>query len=268
MIAWVYLLLAFGALAVAFKTASIGVMALSLLVALGLILAWVMALLAQRIGSRSRAEHAMIDPDELRRMREQAEKYGASIETGRVSRLERIDGGFEAEWGAGTATARTLLFATGVKNRRPDMDEELHDSALAQGLIRYCPICDGYEVTDKKVGVIGSGSHGVAEALFLRSYTADVTLIAPGEAHDLRSEDQERLEEHGIPAVDGPSRGVAVHESCIVVETAEGHYTFDSVYPALGSDTHTELAEQIGVALNESGCIGSRMTRTRRAGSR
>ncbi len=191
----------------------------------------------------------------LARMREQAEKYGASVETGRVSRLEQVDGGFEAEWGAGTATARTVLFATGVKNRRPDMDEELHDSALAQGLIRYCPICDGYEVTDKKVGVIGSGSHGVAEALFLRSYTADVTLIAPGEAHDLRSEDQRRLEEHGIRAVDGPSRGVAAHESCIVVETAEGHYTFDSVYPALGSDTHTELAEQIGVALNESGCI-------------
>ena len=73
MIAWVYLLLAFGALAVAFKTASVGVMAVCLLVALGLILAWVMALLAQRIGSRSRSEHAMIDADELRRLREQAE---------------------------------------------------------------------------------------------------------------------------------------------------------------------------------------------------
>lgn len=73
MIAWVYLLLAFGALAVAFKTPSVGVMAVCLLVALGLILAWVMALLAQRIGSRSRSEHAMIDADELRRLREQAE---------------------------------------------------------------------------------------------------------------------------------------------------------------------------------------------------
>ena len=62
------------------------------------------------------------------------------------------------------------------------MDEELHDDALSRGLIRYCPICDGYEVTDKKVGVIGSDSHGVAEALFIRSYTADVTLIAPDKA--------------------------------------------------------------------------------------
>ena len=66
------------------------------------------------------------------------------------------------------------------------MDEELHDDALARGLVRYCPICDGYEVTDKRVGVIGSGSHGVAEALFMRSYTADVTLIAPDKAMRLK----------------------------------------------------------------------------------
>ena len=73
-------------------------------------------------------------------------------------------------WGSGSVEAQTVLLATGVTNRRPPMDEALHDDALARGLIRYCPICDGYEVTDKKVGVIGSGSRGVAEALFLRSY--------------------------------------------------------------------------------------------------
>ena len=194
--------------------------------------------------------------DLIARMREQAEKYGASVETGRVSRIEKVDGGFEAEWGAGTATARTVLFATGVKNRRPDMDHDLHEDGLSRGLIRYCPICDGYEVTDKKIGVIGSGRHGVAEAIFLRSFTADITLIAPGETHDLAEEDQRQLQAHGIKSVAGPSRGVALHENCIVVETSEGHHTFDSVYPALGSDVHNKLAEQIGIALNkESDCI-------------
>ena len=85
MIAWVYLLLAIGSLAVAFKTSSVGLMAASLLVALGLLLAWVMALLAQRIDSRSRSDHAMIDPEELRRLREQAEarKAAAAGETPR-----------------------------------------------------------------------------------------------------------------------------------------------------------------------------------------
>ena len=194
--------------------------------------------------------------DLLARMRAQAERYGTEFVQDRATRLDPDAGGFCAQWGGGKAVAPAILIATGVRNRRPDMDEELHDEAVARGLIRYCPICDGYEVTDRKVGVIGSGGNGVAEALFLRSYTADVTLIAPGLAHCLAADDQQRLRAHGIAAVDGPSRGVAFDSDCIVVETAARHYTFDSVYPALGSDMHTELAEQVGVTLGEdTGCI-------------
>ncbi|MBV9883209.1 MAG: NAD(P)/FAD-dependent oxidoreductase [Sphingomonadaceae bacterium] len=187
----------------------------------------------------------------VRLMTEQAQKYGASIVPGRVTRLDRVEDGFRAEWGGGSVLGRTVLLATGVTNRRPPMDEALHDDALAKGLIRYCPICDGYEVTDKKVGVIGSGGHGVAEAVFLRGFTEDITLIAPDKAHDLGAEDRARLDRYGIRAVDGPCQAVAAHEECIVVDTAEGHYTFDTVYPALGSDTHVELAQQVGAALKE-----------------
>ena len=193
----------------------------------------------------------------LGRMREQACKYGAKIETEFVTKLERDaeSGLFTATWGSGCAIARTVLLATGVTNRRPPMDESLHDDALARGLIRYCPICDGYEVTDKKVGVIGSDSHGVAEALFLRSYTADVTLIAPDKALSLKPEDQRKLKSAGIGCVDGPTQAVAISSDFIVVDTAEGHYTFDSIYPALGSDTHTQLGEMVGAKLARDGCF-------------
>lgn len=189
------------------------------------------------------------------RMKAQAQKYGASIETGRVTRLEKTDDGFEVEWGEGSVTARSVLLATGVANRRPPMEEALHDEALANGLIRYCPICDGYEVTDKRVGVIGNDSHGVAEAIFLRGYTDDITLIAPDKATDLRQQDWERLDDLGIRAVDGPCQAVAMDGRCITVETAEGHFTFDSLYPALGSDVHSDLAAMAGARLSDSGCI-------------
>jgi thioredoxin reductase (NADPH) len=193
----------------------------------------------------------------LKRMREQACRYGAKIESEFITKLERDEesGLFTATWGSGCRQSRTVLLATGVSNRRPPMDEELHDGALARGLVRYCPICDGFEVTDKKVGVIGSDSHGVAEALFLRSYTADVTLVAPDKALRLKPEDHDKLKAAGIECVDGPAQAVAIPDGCIVVDTAEGHYTFDSIYPALGSDTHTQLAEQVGAALSEEQCI-------------
>jgi thioredoxin reductase (NADPH) len=192
----------------------------------------------------------------IRLMREQAQRYGTRIERDYVTRLDKTDDGFCVSWGSGSVQAKTVLLATGVKNRRPPMDEALHDEALARGLIRYCPICDGYEVTDKKVGVIGSDSRGVAEAIFLRSFTADVTLIAPDEALRLSPEEQSQLSEAGISTIDGPAHAVAITGNCIVVETAEGTHTFDSVYPALGSDTHTQLAEQLGARLSEMGCVG------------
>ncbi len=194
----------------------------------------------------------------LERMRDQACKYGAKVESEWVTKLERDEesGVFTATWGSGCRQARTVLLATGVANRRPPMDEQLHDEALSRGLIRYCPICDGYEVTDKKVGVIGSDSHGVAEALFLRSYTADITLIAPDKALRLKQEELERLKAAGIDCADGPAQAVAISKDFIVVDTADGHHTFDSVYPALGSDTHVQLAEQIGARLGQNRCIG------------
>ena len=193
----------------------------------------------------------------LQRMRDQACKYGAKIETEFVTKLERDpqSGIFTATWGSGCASARTVLIATGVTNRRPPMDEELHDDALARGLVRYCPICDGYEVTDKRVGVIGSDSHGVAEAVFIRSFTADVTLIAPDKALRLGPDDQQKLKDAGIDCVDGPAQAVAITGDCIVVDTAEGHYSFDSIYPALGSDTHTQLADMVGANLSGDSCI-------------
>jgi thioredoxin reductase (NADPH) len=91
--------------------------------------------------------------------------------------------------------------------------------------------------------------------VFIRSYTADVTLIAPDKALRLNPEDSRKLHEAGIECVDGPAQAVAIADKCITIDTAEGHYTFDSIYPALGSDTHTQLGEMVGAKLAPDGCF-------------
>src|SRR5206468_12268173 len=67
---------------------------------------------------------------------------------------------------------------------------------------------------------------------------------------------------YGIEAVAGPCEAVPAHDDCIVVDTAEGHYTFDSVYPALGSDTHVELALQLGAETTDGVLVVDRHQRT------
>ena len=192
----------------------------------------------------------------LDRMKEQARRYGTRIEDGQVTRIEKRDDGlFEAEWGSGPVTAKSVLLATGVTNRRPPMDEEAHENALRRGLIRYCPICDGYEVTDKKVGVIGTQERGRAETIFLRSYTPDLTLIAPDGPHELAPADRRLLEESGVKLIDGPIETIEPGDDEIAILVGGQRHNFDSVYPALGSDTHTQLAEMLGAAQAGDDCI-------------
>jgi thioredoxin reductase (NADPH) len=192
----------------------------------------------------------------LRRMREQAQLYGTRIETGQVTKLEKSeDGSWIAEWGSGPVAARCVLLATGVTNRRPPMDMEVHDDAMARGLIRYCPICDGYEVTDKKIAVIGTGERGLSEARFLRSYTADLTLVSPDEPHRLDPAERAELADLGVGLVDGPIEAIEPGEESIALVTRGGRHDFASVYPALGSDTHTQLAEMVGASLAGDECV-------------
>lgn len=193
--------------------------------------------------------------DLLARMAEQAEKYGAVRELAEVTALRTAETGFVARVGERDCPARAILLATGVVNHRPQMDEALHAEALARGLLRYCPICDGYEVTDRRVGVIGTGDKGTNEAIFLRGYTADVTLIAPEAEHDLPDELAAELDEAGVKRIHGPCGNYAIEADQLAFDTAQGRLAFDSVYPALGSRIRSGLAIQAGARAAEDGCL-------------
>ena len=192
----------------------------------------------------------------LEKMREQASEFGVHVEHGLVEHIERDGELFVARTVAGESIrARTVLLATGVVNNGPPISPELHDVAMQRGLIRYCPICDGYEVTDKRVGVIGNRTHGYKEAMFLRGYTRDVTLIAPDTDIELSDEEHAKLNELGIETIGGPCASLRVEGERIVVPTPKGEMEFGSVYPALGSVIRSELAIALGAEGSSDGCL-------------
>jgi thioredoxin reductase (NADPH) len=189
------------------------------------------------------------------RMRRQALLAGAEIHSGRVDHLHLNDGDFVAQIGVTAVRAQTVLLATGVTNHAPRIPADLHAAALAAGRLRYCPVCDGFEVTDQAVAVIGTGVHGTKEALFLRSYTKDVTLISNGPAHALDPAPRAELTAGGIDIVDGPAIDFWLESDGLSVDTASGRRTFASIYPALGSEIHSGLAKALGANLANEGCI-------------
>ena len=75
---WLFLLLAVAAFAVALNASSMALVVLGLLAALACTVAWVLGLLAQRMGNRARDDSMMLDPMELKRLRDEAEARRAS----------------------------------------------------------------------------------------------------------------------------------------------------------------------------------------------
>jgi thioredoxin reductase (NADPH) len=191
----------------------------------------------------------------LDRMRRQALIAGGEVLQGRVSRLSRVGSGLGAETDSGLLLARTVLLATGVSNRRPAIDPELHRAALAEGRLRYCPVCDGFEVTDKAVAVVGTGANGGKEAVFLRAYTERVTLISNEATHRLDPAERLELGNGGIEILNGPATHFQLEAEGLSLSTAGGRRTFDSVYPALGSVAHSDLARAFGAEVTTDGCI-------------
>jgi thioredoxin reductase (NADPH) len=63
-----------------------------------------------------------------------------------------------------------VLLATGAEDIEPVLPSL--ENAIRRGFIRHCPVCDPYEVINRKVALIGYGKHCVRESLLLRVYTS------------------------------------------------------------------------------------------------
>ena len=176
----------------------------------------------------------------LEKLREQAMRYGVSLEKGNVEAL-RIDPphGFRALAGKIDLPTRTVLLATGLVDKKPRfavMSEDPHPA------VRYCPICDGFEAMDRTIAVLG-GEEAAKKALFLRTFSKDVRWFMDSDSTGTPSE---AALSHGIPC-HGQAIQLQATAKGIRVKTADGElYHADLLYPALGCEVRSGLATALG----------------------
>ncbi|MGA7328519.1 MAG: NAD(P)/FAD-dependent oxidoreductase [Rhodomicrobium sp.] len=200
-------------------------------------------------------------PEILMRQRRHAEIYGATITKGTVTRLkqdlEQFTVSYEDTRRDGRELrARFLLLATGVVDIEPKFGGV--EDAVHQGLVRFCPICDGYEAKGKNVAVIGYGNRGLGEAIFIaRTYTPTVTLLSYEKPLDLSQEEQKLLHSLGIVIISEPIRTLAFSGSKVTAITGGGATAveFDVIYSALGVEYRSGLATALGAASDDRGAV-------------
>lgn len=190
--------------------------------------------------------------DLLDRMRRQVREYGGLRREGNATALSREpDGRWRVEAGNGSLVAPYVILATGVKDNLPPVEDA--EGFVRRGLIRQCPICDGYEVMGKRIAVLGSRPDTAGEALFLRTYTDDLTLVTMGDPLDLGDEDRKRLDAAGIGVVEAPMRRLRCEADEVEVHLDGEVLRFDAVYSGLGIEPRTELGRMIGARLTKDG---------------
>jgi thioredoxin reductase (NADPH) len=191
----------------------------------------------------------------LRRMRSQLAEFAAAPISGTATAIRRrSDGQLEVETDDATFVTRYVIFATGTRDRLPAVADAVQH--VRQGLIRLCPICDAYELIDRRIAVIGSGASGAGEALFLATYSSDVSLITLGAPLGVSPDDEARVRAAGIAvSTDLVHRITAADLRMQVVFESGECALFDAVYAGLGNDPRTDLARGIGVELSEDGRI-------------
>jgi len=147
-----------------------------------------------------------------------------------------------------------VLLASGVVDNDPELPGV--DRAIERGLLRICPICNAYEAIGKTIGVIGGGSHSVREALFLRTYSEDVTLIHIREEAALTAEDRRELSAANVTLIESSIHSVHIENDEIDAFAIGGkEHRFDVVYSALGMRPQSDLAREAGATVNDSGCL-------------
>ncbi|QOR65113.1 NAD(P)/FAD-dependent oxidoreductase [Cytobacillus suaedae] len=179
----------------------------------------------------------------------QAESYGVEFVEDEVTDAKKNTNTFSLHAKSGEMyEANKILLATGVMDRIPDIPNIMPCLGLT---IYVCPDCDGYEVKDKKVVLLGSGSTGANLALTLSYWTKQIVYINH-DGRDLEEELKTNIQQKGITyikqEIESVITGDKAHEfkgvklkDGTIIEGDRGFIGFG------GNKVKTDLAEKLGV---------------------
>jgi len=107
-------------------------------------------------------------------LRKQAERFGAVIELGEVTKIHDEGQYKRLETTSGDMLAKAVLIATGSDYKKVGVPGE--QEYYARG-VHYCATCDGAFYRDKRLVVIGGGNSAVQETLFLTRYASHIDML-------------------------------------------------------------------------------------------
>jgi thioredoxin reductase (NADPH) len=119
----------------------------------------------------------IIGPEIMQKFRDQAERFGARLETEDVDRVELASepGGLHKVWvGDDEHRARTVVLAMGAEHKKLAVPGEQELSGRG---VSYCATCDAAFFNGASTLIVGGGDSAMEEAIFLSKFAANVTVV-------------------------------------------------------------------------------------------
>ncbi|WP_296889704.1 thioredoxin-disulfide reductase [uncultured Methanobrevibacter sp.] len=155
--------------------------------------------------------------------------------------------------------SKSIILATGSSHRQLNAKGE--EEFKGKG-VSYCATCDGFFFQGRDIIMVGGGNSALQEALYLDNLGANVTLVHRRDEFRAQKHLQNQIEEKCINviynAVVEEIKGDMLVESVVLKDTQTGELrdlSISGIFISVGYIPHTELAEQLGVDLDESGHI-------------
>jgi thioredoxin reductase len=198
--------------------------------------------------------HDGLDPADLRaRGRAELARYGVEGLTAEVEDAELLDGAARVTTARGADVTRTVLLATGMLDKVPDIP----GFADVWGTSAHtCPYCDGFEHRGERLAVLASGARGEHLAILLRQWSDDVVLLSNG-PHGLAADQLARLHALGISVVETPVVALdSDHERLCRIRFGDGEaLDRDALFFHAGWQMRNDVARTLGCLLRDDGSI-------------
>jgi thioredoxin reductase len=142
----------------------------------------------------------MPPPELLAIGRQEVESYGGVLVPGSVRGITPVHPArFEVRLDDdSTHSARRLLIATGLRDELPDIPGLR--TRFGRDVL-HCPYCHGYEVRDRRVGVVGGSANSYHQVQLVRQWAADVVFFTNDT--ELTADQREQLVARAVGVVDG-----------------------------------------------------------------
>lgn len=192
-----------------------------------------------------------LPPNELLALgREEVEGYGVEIIASSAIEIASVGASqFRVTLGDGRSiVARRLLIATGLRDEIPDIPGLRERWARD---VLHCPYCHGFEVRDRKLGVLGGSPTAVRYAQIVRQWSDDLTYIAT--AGSLTTAERQQLAARGIGIAEGAARRVLVEDDrlCGIELDGDRVVALDALFVPPRFVPNSDLLVSLGCAIDD-----------------